>query len=711
MAAAARLVHASILAGMLASAASAAIDAPIFDIPRLDGIIVDGNAVDWAEGGFRVDVLLDPGQKPRTAAGLDAFLRLGWNDRGLLALLTVTDAVPVEDDKDDALWRKDSVELFVATGCGERDVWQAVIAPGMDPKHPDLRTQLGDFRASEALKKLKLTVTAARAKTAGGYVLEVLLPWENLAIRPERGREIAFQVWVNDADASGGGSRRLWFPEPGAQFDTRKMHRLKLAASPSRAVVAAASGHYELFRRTRVNIAATAAFAGETVRVREGRKLMGEGKLAADGRLARASVVLPMPPRGKPYGRLSITMKRGTQAIVDLPNPDVLRNEAFTRAEMGPRPCVFSGEQLPPVDFEQPSLVEDIIGPYTVRTSYYDANYEEVTAAGKPGRYGAIVEIQPQSGPITKRFFTLFRAPEGINWRRMELPVTIDLPSQFGIDPAIAREQAVALADLVKSGFRSSCQRDTYAAVVLARLYEAKPGTKLTQRNGVWATDTKWWHELKRKTGNLAPLRYLVHLPPGTDQDTSRRWPTILFLHGAGERGDDLERVTRHGPPKIVKTRKDFPFIVISPQCPDGIWWSVPALDDLLKEVTAKYPVDTDRLYLTGLSMGGFGSWALATEYPDRFAAVVPICGAGDPQDVDRIKDVPVWVFHGARDPVVPLDRSTQMVDALRKLNGRVKLTIYPEADHDSWTATYENQELYDWLLRQARGKPQQPLE
>ena len=125
--------------------------------------------------------------------------------------------------------------------------------------------------------------------------------------------------------------------------------------------------------------------------------------------------------------------------------------------------------------------------------------------------------------------------------------------------------------------------------------------------------------------------------------------------------------------------------------------------------MTAKYPIDPDRVYLTGLSMGGFGSWMLAMEHPGRFAAAVPICGGGDPRDVARIKDLPIWVFHGGKDPTVPLARSEAMVDALRKIGGRVKLTVYPDAGHDSWTATYENEDLYAWLLQQRRGQPQQP--
>ncbi len=193
---------------------------------------------------------------------------------------------------------------------------------------------------------------------------------------------------------------------------------------------------------------------------------------------------------------------------------------------------------------------------------------------------------------------------------------------------------------------------------------------------------------------------YLLFLPETYGQE-QKSWPMILFLHGAGERGSDIEKVKVHGPPKIVQTRKDFPFIVVSPQCPEGDWWTTKTevLINLLDDIVARYDVDTERIYLTGLSMGGYGSWALASEYPNRFAAVVPICGGGNRIMSLMLKDVPIWAFHGAKDSVVPVEESKEIVEAINARGGNAKLTIYPEANHDSWTETYNNQELYDWLL------------
>jgi len=200
-------------------------------------------------------------------------------------------------------------------------------------------------------------------------------------------------------------------------------------------------------------------------------------------------------------------------------------------------------------------------------------------------------------------------------------------------------------------------------------------------------------------------LRYLLFKPKGYDE-SDKKWPLMIFLHGAGERGTNLAAVAVHGPPKLVKEGKDFPFVLISPQCPNRETWQPEAIMGLVDEALKQYKVDPERVYLTGLSMGGFGSWALAATYPERFAAVAPICGGGNvidvllPNKAAALKSLPVWAFHGAKDTTVKLEESERMVDAFKRAgNQNVKLTVYPEAGHDSWTETYNNEELFKWFL------------
>lgn len=204
-------------------------------------------------------------------------------------------------------------------------------------------------------------------------------------------------------------------------------------------------------------------------------------------------------------------------------------------------------------------------------------------------------------------------------------------------------------------------------------------------------------------------LGYLLFLPKDYGA-SDHKWPVMLFLHGAGERGDDLPLVKMHGPPKLVEERPDFPFIVISPQCPKDHWWPGDVqqhlLAELLDSVLTRFQADPQRVVVTGLSMGGFGSWTLTARHPNRFAAAVPICGGGDPDDAQKLKTQPFWVFHGAKDLGVPLKLSEDMVGAIQTAGGTAKLTVYPEAGHDSWTETYNNQAVYDWLLAQRRASP-----
>ncbi|WP_417395486.1 prolyl oligopeptidase family serine peptidase [Gimesia chilikensis] len=209
------------------------------------------------------------------------------------------------------------------------------------------------------------------------------------------------------------------------------------------------------------------------------------------------------------------------------------------------------------------------------------------------------------------------------------------------------------------------------------------------------------------KTTIPVNMDYLIYLPENYDE--KEKWPLMLFLHGAGERGDNLDLVTVHGPPKLIKNGKQFPFIVVSPQCPEEQLWQPVELTALLNDIEKKYKVDKDRIYVTGLSMGGFGTWSLAAYTPYRFAALVPICGGGEKFWVKKIKHVPIWVFHGAKDGAVPLERSQTLVDVLKKEKADVSFTIYPEAGHDSWTETYNNPEVYEWLLKQKR-KPEKEV-
>jgi len=194
-------------------------------------------------------------------------------------------------------------------------------------------------------------------------------------------------------------------------------------------------------------------------------------------------------------------------------------------------------------------------------------------------------------------------------------------------------------------------------------------------------------------------LNYLLFLPRDYLQEPQKKWPLILYLHGKSERGDrveELERLKANGLPKLVEQQADFPFVVLSPQCPSHTEWDseLDNLNALLTKILTTYAVDPHRLYLTGISMGGHGAWALASRYPERFAAMAPIASYRINEGVCRLKDIPTWAFHGAKDSVIPYTETEAMVNALKDCGGDVRFTLYPNAEHDSWTETYNDPEL-----------------
>lgn len=199
--------------------------------------------------------------------------------------------------------------------------------------------------------------------------------------------------------------------------------------------------------------------------------------------------------------------------------------------------------------------------------------------------------------------------------------------------------------------------------------------------------------------------KYLLYLPDGYDSDKTKNWPLMVFLHGSGESGDDINKVKVNGPPKLIDQGKKFPMIVVSPQAPQAEGFKPDIIRKMLNDLKSKYRIDTDRIYLTGLSMGGYGTWKIAQEFPEEFAAIAPVCGGGDPSMNYRLRHIAVWCFHGAKDDVVFPSESMTMIDSLKKYSKDVKFTLYPEANHNSWDATYSNDSVYDWMLSQRKFK------
>ena len=214
----------------------------------------------------------------------------------------------------------------------------------------------------------------------------------------------------------------------------------------------------------------------------------------------------------------------------------------------------------------------------------------------------------------------------------------------------------------------------------------------------------------KGKSGqNGSTLNYWLFVPTNESAKSDAGFPLLLFLHGSGERGTDLNVLKRYGPPQILSKEENvnaWKYLTVMPQCPSGRPWSVEQLNDFLDDLLSAYPIDPDRVYVTGVSMGGRGVWELLKYYPEKFAAAVPICGWGDLSAADKMLNVPIWAFHGENDPAVNCERSREMIAAIKKAGGKdAHITTYPGVGHNSWINAYANPELYEWLLLKKRGE------
>jgi predicted esterase len=384
----------------------------------------------------------------------------------------------------------------------------------------------------------------------------------------------------------------------------------------------------------------------------------------------------------------------------DLHNPAEKKNMLKRQPLAADR--IFSGDAFPKIDFINKELVQLAVGAYSLHPRFFDAQWNEVTAPVAVGRYGALVEIKLEDGTTLTRNVTLYKTPKPYNGAKETYQGAMGFPSAFDVPNALVESeswnihnaQAVALkqADSVTDG----------TAALLGALEMIANDPARWRGFHAWYLENAWWSGLYKKLGENQDYPHLTYLPEGYDKDT-HPWPLILFLHGSGERGNNLDKVKEQGPLGYIHQGHPLPFIVITPQCPEDEWWSPDRLARLLDQVSAQLRVDPKRIYVTGLSMGGFGSFDLGASYPDKIAAIAPLSGGESPELAERLKKMPTWIFHGTEDNVVPARFSEDIAHAMEKLGAPVKLTLYPGVGHGGWNVTYGDPGLYSWFLQQSK--------
>lgn len=479
--------------------------AAVYDIPFMNDIVIDGNSADWKSGGFRVELMADASGQTQPESNLKPSLRLGWNEHGLLALVQVRDDAFAESGEEENLADNDSLEIYVSSKPGARDLYGIVIAPGMAPDHPQLRAKIENIQQQE--RRNPLTYEAARGKLDNGYLVEMLLPWSNFDIKRREGDNLGFQLIVNDVDAQGTRFQAMWNPQGSARNNNKALAWLRLARQPSPPVRTRVWGEYDDAARIHVNVLSLDEFAGKSVAVQKGRKRYAQANLIEADGYARAELRFPMPMQedGQPW---HVCAGRAFDVPVDLPRADIIRAQRIMLLTMAAKPPVFKGDIFPACDFAEPLLAERLIGPYRIKTTFYDREFRAVTYPGAPGRYGAVLEIHPETGRFFRRYLTLFRAPENFDtlfsWWCLDPNLAMRLPSFAVQQPSEVQAQAESLGAYVKGKILDDLYKGQEAAVLFAGLYENTPGDKTVNvTDDVWAADRQWWVTLKRKLNGM----------------------------------------------------------------------------------------------------------------------------------------------------------------------------------------------------------------
>ncbi|HIJ65150.1 MAG TPA: serine hydrolase, partial [Candidatus Hydrogenedentes bacterium] len=482
------------------SAAQTADDSLVYDIPKLEGVIVDGDPADWGGQGFQVNVLTHVNRATAPPDDFDARFRLAWDDSGLLFLLRVQDDEPVESKDMGWLWQKDSIEAFVAPKVGGPDYYQTAVAPGCDPETPELRHHFYDFRFTEP--KEKLAIEAVRTRTNSGYLLEIRWPWTNFAAPPKQGDAIGFQLFVNDSDASRGRFQLQFYPLF-YSHNSNRMHHVRLTTTASPDILAKVWPEYYGPVQIRLSVLACDELSGKTIEARDGGRVLATGTLSDDGKRPTAKLLLPLAPKGGHYENLALFAEGRQIAGIHLADADKDRAVQLVQADINFKPYVFTGGQFPKCDFEKPRVMEGLLGNYALKTTFYDKDYGEVTQPETPGRYGAVVEVIPERGRPFRRFRTLCRVPDTAQlspWWTSDIGASITLPETYGIDSDVATAYREELGEYLKMVFSTSLSRTAQSGALFAGLYEAAPtdGPR-TAADSTMSVDRQWWVGLKRK--------------------------------------------------------------------------------------------------------------------------------------------------------------------------------------------------------------------
>ena len=536
----------SILALFLAFASTSAADAvsgrggnePItYEIPWLPEITVDGDASDWGNDGFMVDTVVDRWFRLKSPRDFAVRARLGWDHRGLLFYVAVSDNEIVLPETIEEIIYSDSLTVWAGSPRMPKDVLKLLVSPGLagEASRPAIWPETHPAE-----------IEVAHRDSEFGYAIEARWPWEIVGVQPDVGETCFFGLQVHDRDFDGQGSNASWaVVNPPGEFTP--FQRLVLSADAGTGVTIVARAGFRSLREAEIAILAPGEFAGKSFVIKEAGGATVFDSSFAGGVAGWVSKPVRLPIRDLKPPASPLTIHVDSRLLGRFSLPDYKQEMAWRLFNEGFRfrPSVFSGESLPTGDFEHPFMVEELIGPYTVTYRYFDSAFEEVTKAGPPGRYGAIATITPESGRPFRRFSTLFKQSAAFrHWYEWNPDWHITLPEQFGIDPLVARESHEIVNSALKWIFLDSHNHSADAAVLLSALHEREPREQrsLTAENPL-AADRQWWVDLEGRIEG----RSVQEIP---EMPRRRSTPAPVLREGApseaGVRQAAVEEIERH---------------------------------------------------------------------------------------------------------------------------------------------------------------------
>ncbi|MCW8132896.1 MAG: prolyl oligopeptidase family serine peptidase [Planctomycetota bacterium] len=670
---------------------------PVHPIPKLKECAVDGQGSDWGDDGLRVLAFSEDGVEAADPRVLKASARVAWAERGLAVLVDVDSSAEWnESNAARTAYEADSVELFLRVGGEGKPMVQPIVSPGMAANQPELRTYVWDYRGKLAdWKDVPMSVEAARVKREGGFTLEALIPWSNLKYEAAAGAEVEFRVNVNKR-LPGLGRRQFVWREAGGQ----EFHRLQLADRAGAPVRQAGWIVSDPARGLCANVIAPEESAGQKFRVLRGGKEIASAELRAGPGRSQGWLALPFDlADGTPLTLALGETNLGSDAPVhprqSLQDQIYLSGRYGGRrgggqAEVAPQvDAVFSGTALPAVRPGDARLMA-LAGVLGFETKWFDEGLNEATSAEKPGRYAAVITVKLDGAEPILLYRNAWRIDADADKIGAAVAEALKAPTEGGRALKALGESALSAladrADLPKT-FAAAAANESARADAFERL---------------------WWHKLRTKLGTQTKYEYFRTLPKGYDDDKEKRWPAILYLHGSGGRlPRDYQPMEKRNANRDLAGwamgKGTVPFVIYSLQSFGG--WEPPAVIDTLEKILKEDRIDPDRVIVMGFSMGGMGTWACACDYPDRWAAAVPLGGRGDRAgEVDRVKTLPVWVFNGDRDTTTTLADAEKIVNALKAIQGNVKLTVLKDAGHgETQNGAFETEGLWEWLGAQKR--------